>query len=227
MTSPVFFSPDEPINSLLVRLPPPVRDFLAEGIEAFVTLGEEKQRSVTEFAISNAAGRDIGSYGEGATLLAKVAGIDEDVASKVLTGAAFLVIVLSGGKQGAEELLEAGTAAHLFTDKARESIQKVEAIVAPKRETIKEQKRLNNLARAIIPSLTDFHTAVDLRLGYKDEKPVRGVPVVLAHIDTDTDAHCEFQMTVGQARSMLADLERAVRQAEQAQDLLARAIRES
>lgn len=203
----------------LADLPPDLKRFLVVG---FTTLGKLSPASQQEFIGFAAKSLEAG-YGLSPSGLASKHDLQEQEVAAGLTAATVTLLAFSQSDIIVDDFIEEAISAKLITEDARESVRTLAKRVEADRGAMKAVLQRSKIARELLPSLTDFETTIDVRLGFEKGRINATVPVVLAHIDTDSqNEEIWFQMTKAQVEKTIADLQDLLRRLEEAEKLAPR-----
>lgn len=125
--------------------------------------------------------------------------------------ASMMIATITNGPEPAQEFLAAGRAARAFDDSVSEALHPLAELVEAERDKVKDGLKRANLAGQVLPSLTLFDVAVDLRLKFDDGKVVGAVPVLVAYLDTDAEGQRVWvQLTQVDAERLIEQLQRGL-----------------
>ena len=137
--------------------------------------------------------------------------------SSLFAAAMLTVPVLSQGIN-AEEFITSAVKTGIIPQNLVSKIQPfVDAVVA-ERAQIGRAIRRAALPAQVLPYMSDFEVAVDIRLAFEEEAVLEAVPVAIVHIDTDAnDEEIWFQASIQQMRKLKSDVEQAIKRMEAAE----------
>jgi len=99
--------------------------------------------------------------------------------------------------------------------KALKFLQQVEA----QRPAIRTYMEEGQLAASVLPLLTEFDTAVELRFAFDNENKIKtAVPLLTVHLDTDTQEEVWFQIGTSRLERLIEDLQTALSQMKNAHE---------
>ena len=137
------------------------------------------------------------------------------------------VPVLSQGIN-AEEFITSAVKAGIIPQNLVSKIQPfVDAVVAEKAQIGRVMRRAA-LPAQVLPYMSNFEVAVDIRLAFEEEAVLEAVSVAIVHIDTDANSEeIWFQASIQQMRKLKSDVELAIKRMEAAEEWSTRRDAES
>jgi len=206
------------IQRKLDDLPEDARALLATALPRLATLQEDRWSKLAEFAMDGSfsgyafdparASVDLGVSVEDARLLVNAAGFLSAISTVSVDADASVIVETLAGV----DLLAPDSGAAIF--------RFVEFLI-DNREAIAEDYERSALANSVLPTLQRFDTNVDVRLSKMTAKRTRVAPVVVACVDTDAEGQIIwFQMSKGQVRRIVSQLEGVLKQLELAERMV-------
>jgi len=162
-------------------LPQSLRAYMREGFATLAQLDSSRRNALVPIAIEAVNT----PYRIDETEVAKQLDMSPEQAGPVISATSFLTALLSGRKDRPEEVIDAAVRAGLISSGSREAALAFCSAVAPQRDALKRALESSRLATRVLPSMSEFEIAVELRLSFKAGKLDLAVPVAVAHIDTD------------------------------------------
>jgi hypothetical protein len=194
-------------------------DFPA-GAKAFLKEGFAILAKLSERAIEDVSGIVIESiqsgYGVGEVELVTKTGISKEEAKPLLAVTSLIASMLSSREEGPEDLLRGATDAGILESKHQQAALRFSESVVRNRGLLKQVMELSRLAGGVLPSLTDFETTVDVRLGFEKARVGVSVPLAIVHLDTDAQGQeVWFQLTKKQVQRIIDDMQTTLRRMEE------------
>jgi len=202
------------IPEMFNDMPSTIKAYLKEG---FVVLARVIDRHI-ETLVPLAAQAVQTPYKVDEDELALQLGIPSKDAGHLLSAVSLLTAVVSGGGDTPEQIVSAAVEANLIPQEARNAAAAFATALVPRRDTLKRTLDVSRLAARVLPSLTSFDVAVDVRLSFEKGKPKLAVPVAVAHLDTDAEGgEIWFQMQKTDVEKLVEDLGRTLKEMMEAQ----------
>ena len=147
--------------------------------------------------------------------LASQFGVKEEDASPLLAAVSLVCVSMSATDETPESFVTVASEVKIVDEAHKASLLELTGLVARSRGRLKEDLQKSRTALRILPALTDFETAVDVRPIFKRDEIASTVPVTLVHIDTDTTHHeIWFQMSKTQLKFVIENLQDSLRRIE-------------
>src|SRR3989442_3297503 len=202
----------------LGELPKSVKAVLGQGFKLFHTIPAEAARALLDAGGQSIAGRDVD-----VAALARRLGIPEDDVAQALSATGMLIIAIAAENITPEEFVENAIKANVIEESDRSLVLTIANTVASGREQIKAGLDRETVATRVLPSFSMFESAVEIRLGFKDDRLFALVPVAVAFLDTDaTHSQMWFQMSRAQVENLAKEVQDLLRRMEQAEKLIER-----
>jgi hypothetical protein len=215
----------EVLNRLLREIddfPDRAKAAARQGFEIANGLSETDRAKALELMFSSFA-RGGGSI-DTELLANEIPSLTRRDAGRVMTALSLSFALLTQNAVTAAEFVQAGSG-NLFDTACNPTASAVADIVISRRPTLDKAMARSRLANAVLPSLTRFDVAVDLRIRFENGKAQEFVPVALAHIDTDADnTEIWFQLSRADITMLLEKLSTCARDMELGEELLNKAI---
>ena len=149
-------------------------------------------------------------------------GLSPEDTSAVLAAASFVLMALATTPDTPTNVAEGLQSSGVLSEADPGGIDRFLSAAFGARSALKETVQRARIAAATIPAFTTLHTSVDLRVNFRANAEVSAtVPVLLVHIDTDSDQEICFQMskdqleiTIERLKAVLGRIEAAERWAE-------------
>lgn len=113
---------------------------------------------------------------------------------RIITAASFLVALVGVRTEEPAQVLDALIQAGVLTEDWRPGTLRFYSYLLPEQARVQQSRKLSSLASQGLPSLTSFDTTIDVRLGFREKAVADSVPVIIVHIDTDSEPEIWFQM---------------------------------
>lgn len=205
------------IQKKLGELPEESHSLLASAIPRLQILPADRWGKLAEYALEGSfsgyafdpaqAGKELGVSFDDARLLFNAAGFLSAI-STVFDDADASIIV--------ETLRTAG----IVPADSASDIESFVQFLIKNRSSIAEDYERSALANTVLPTLQRFDTNVDIRLSKSSAKRMRAAPVVVACLDTDAEGQIVwFQMSKGQVKRIMSQLEGVLEQLELAESV--------
>ncbi len=135
-----------------------------------------------------------------------------------LFAAAMLTVPILGEGGNAEEFVSSAVKSGLIKETLVPKIQPFIDTIVSQKAVIGRAIRRASLPSQVFPSFSSIEVAVDLRIGFEDQKVVDAVPVAIVHIDTDTNGdEMWFQCSKHEMLQLKSEIEDAVKRMEAAE----------
>jgi hypothetical protein len=203
---------ERPVSDILARIP---RAFKDQAEKGFVVLGDIAKQHYAEVLQAVIA-----------TLESKKPPLDDlerslklskaDLSS--LFAASMLTVPILGEGGNAEEFVSAAIKTGLMQENLVPKIQPFIDTIVSQRVAIGRAIRRASLPSQVFPSFSSIEVAVDLRMGFEQQKVVDAVAVAIVHIDTNTDgSEMWFQCSKHEMLQLKNEIEDAVKRIEAAE----------
>jgi hypothetical protein len=199
-----------PISDLFVGMPTSIKTFVSEGFAALAKIPASKREELMQVVLGSI---DSGSLVEETEAQTKF-GLSSDDSRQMLLAAGLIASTLSRRREDtAEAIVDELEKAGALNVADRPAILSFASQVIEDLPTVKKAVERSQLASVVFPSLSQFQTAVDVRLGFEKNRIAFSVPVVLVHIDTDAQGQeIWFQLTRRQVQKIVEDLQESLKQ---------------
>jgi hypothetical protein len=192
------------LAAVFADIPPQIREFLSKG---FKVLSQVKQESLSDL-VSIAAmvfSSDMPSERE-FTELGKRFGVNVNDIPELLGAVNLLLQAICARSEPPNQIVEAATHAGMMGPSEQSNAFRLANVAAENKPALKAEFEAENIAAAVLPSLSAFSVAIDLRLEFEGEGVRRSVPVAIVHIDTDTQNELWLQLSVSQVERVAQEL---------------------
>jgi hypothetical protein len=205
--------PQSGSRALLSRYNKESRAHLIEGFGYLARLSDaDYTEMVNEFIQS------ISPSGRGGPTLGPRFGMDQRQVNALAGAASFVLFAVGFGAETAEQVLEYAIGALELDAAIKPSLSKFGRVVEENSANLKRAFELTRLSNEVLPSLLQFETALDLRLGFDNETIASVIPVVVVHVDTDSEQEIWFQLSKGQLERLSDDLKKVLDQIVRAEE---------
>jgi hypothetical protein len=206
--------PARKLDNLISDIPTGLQRSARAGFALASSIPEDIRARVIELFVSSMA-RGL-SASVDIEEIAKIAHLDNADAAELLLAVAAAFTILSQSETTPEEFAQRASGT-LFAESEASTARSIAREMTKQRAGLPQIFRRGQLANATLPSMRGFHSSVDLRLGFKEDKLEAGVPVALIHISTDGTPEIWFQMTRGDVERMIKNLQRIEKRMEVAE----------
>jgi hypothetical protein len=190
-----------------------VKTFAREGFTALANLSEEDLRELAKLIpekFATSAGPDVEELKERLRLPARKA-------SALAIVAAFATAAVTSGEDPSKAIA-VGLEARILSADASIAFQRLIEQLKPQGPLIKETIKSQELASEVLPSFERLSTALDLRFRFEGGKISATVPVVVAHLRTDSrESQAWFQLQKQDLVHLLAQFEKLLREIDEAE----------
>ena len=126
---------------------------------------------------------------------------------------------LSNREDSADVVVDEFVKAGALETGDRTAVLRFASAVASRRGTFKQVMDRSRLASEVLPSLLEFESTVDIRLGFEKGRVAVFMPVALLHIDTDAQGQeVWLQLTRLQLEKIAEDLQETLKQMVEAEN---------
>jgi len=112
-------------------------------------------------------------------------GLNRREASRLIAALSTTVGLLTESSATASDFVTAGRG-KIFDDSQAATAEAIASHIVSQRAELQKSMARDNLANTVLPSLTSFDVAVDLRFKFRDHQVEDSVAVAVVHIGTDT-----------------------------------------
>lgn len=149
-------------------------------------------------------------------------GLSEAEASLILGTTSFLALMVVSTDDLPDKIVEALVESKILEPSNKQTIASLVRALREVKPSLTDTAARRGLANSVLPSLSDFETVVDVRIGTEGEKVI-SVPVVLVHLETDVaNQRLWFQMTKEQVERLVEDLKKVLSHITQAEKMIGR-----
>jgi hypothetical protein len=212
--------PNASLDESLEALPVRARRLLSAAVSQLCKLPSERRAR----AIAKSLTTPMSSATFDAAELAEAIEVSEEDASYIANGITFLAALIAAfDDKSTQELIES-LSKHGFVTEDSQSI--AGAWIDELKEhsaQFKVELDQSSIANEVLPSLTSFKLALDLRVGKTTDGVNPIVPVAVGFLDTDGEGQCAwFQMTKPQVKWLQQQFTELVERFERAEQLVAK-----
>lgn len=193
------------------------REAMLQGIDTLSKLTAEQSRALLAF-VSRSGGRPSYAYStEDAVDQIGLKGLE---LASALSLASVVVVAMARAGQDAPAILSQFEQL-LGTEKSIGQFREFFDIAVEGRSEHRRALRRAELANQILPTVSEFYAAIDVRLRMGPHKFALAVPVAIAQISTDLDdQYLRFQMTQEQAEKLAKEIGAVAEQLAKAEALM-------
>lgn len=203
-----------PLDENVSGLPDEIKTYLGKGFAALARLPEDKLQALMEVSEENMASPFVASRADIASKL----GINAEDVTVLMTAISFATFTLTSRADTPEAFVRALTSANVVLAAHALSALRLAQAIGGKRAALREALERSRIASAVLPSLVQFSTVTDLRLGFEKGQVGFAVPVVVIHLGTDAEGEeIWFQANEKQLENLIKDLEEARRRIDEAE----------
>jgi hypothetical protein len=203
---------ERPFAEIVSRVPRVFRDQAEKGFVVLAEVGKQHYAEILKAVV-------IALESKKAPLenLEKYLNLSKNDLS-ALFAAAMLTVPILGEGGNAEEFISTAVKVGLLTQNLVPKIQPFIDTVVAERAQIGRAIRRAALPALVLPFLSNFEVAVDLRMGFEQEAVVDAVSVAVVHIDTDVNGkEIWFQASKQQMEELKSDIEDAIKRMDTAE----------
>jgi hypothetical protein len=171
----------EALARRMATYPKEAMRFFDGGFASAASLSDDVRRQVLNHVIQNL--KDGGRQVRG-SLLAPVTNLSERESEQLASAYSLVIGLLVDSSATPEEFIEAGRG-RLFTEQYEGIAKSIATAICAIRDEIKPILERAQLAGQVLPSLTGFDVALDVRVRVLDRTVANYVPIVVVHIGTD------------------------------------------
>ena len=143
--------------------------------------------------------------------------INEQDTPPLLGIASMLVAIITRRQDTVQEVMRAAQEGQFLEPADVSTAAAFAQAILQDRKTVALAVERARIGVEVLPSFESLMTTTDVRLGFDKDRISVAVPVVVAYIDTDSEAHLRFQLTKGQLERLIGQLENAKRELEAAE----------
>jgi len=203
---------DQPIAKTFADLPPGVRTTLTQGYAVLARVQKEQYRDLLNYIVDVMASG--GPAPRDAEEIAAKLGMTPEQARRVTSAAGIAVAAMLGRADAdvAEQFVRAVEQTGLVHEAEVPPLLAFTKFAFQERSALQRTFDRVQLGSEILPSVTGFRTAVDVRVRFDEhDKIVLSVPIAVIHLHTDTEQELVFQMTQWEVEKMINVLQTALR----------------
>ena len=184
-------------------VPDNIKSSIHAGLTLIADLDERGQERLLAWA---RVPRARGLYGDNKSLVSET-GLPQEHAGAVRLAVAMMVGSLRGSSTAADEFISAGLDKSAFTEAESPGLTRFAELIIACRSELTNETDLAQLQDVVLPTLTEFDVTLDARVEISDGAVIRGVPVVIAYVDTDAENQVVwFQMNAERVRELRDEL---------------------
>jgi hypothetical protein len=215
--APANVSEVEKLSTEIAQLPERGQAAARRGYHVAAGLTEAARSKVLE-AVVREFGQSGGSVdGE---VIAREAGIPVPDANQLLTALTITVALLTQAPVSPAAFIEAGRD-KLFDPSSEPAALSIANLITPRHGELEKTFARQSLATSVLPALSRFQLAVDLRVRFSNGELEEFVPVAVVYIDTDAEGqNLVMQLTRSDIDNVIAKLHDAAQQLALAEGLL-------
>jgi len=202
------------LSDFFADMPREVRTFLRKGFAALAKIPPDRFPEILKVVVERLPQR----YPAAEAGLAKTLGIPTEEAKPLLAAAAVFASLISSGEVEVDDLVGQAKTAEVINGNDIDGALQFSRVAASNRAAIQGAMERSGIASAVLPSLSEFETTVDLRLGFEKGRVCSSIPLAIVHVDTDAEGQkLWLQLTKGEVERIVEDLQGVIRQMEDAE----------
>ncbi|MGD0222462.1 MAG: hypothetical protein ABSF71_08990 [Terriglobia bacterium] len=159
--------------------------------------------------------------------LASVLNISEQETTALLGAASVLVGTITQRQEPPEAVVKAAAEAQFLEPADVPAAVALAQVILRERDAVAVIVERARIGVEVLPSFEDLAATTDVRLGFKEGHVSLAVPVVVAHLSTDSSKGLWLQLTRGQIERLIKQLEDAKRNLEAAEQWIEKPSRGS
>jgi hypothetical protein len=203
-----------PISDEFAAIPDNLKDRMRKGFSNLPKLSPENSQALVELVLKTLPNRKFQADDD---LLSKL-GLDPDATASLFTAVAMASLILSNRKEDSEQFTNAAIQARVMNEPDKEHAKAFLEAVIKNRPAFKLALDREQVGQQVLPSISNFETSVEVRLRFNEDQIALAVPVVVIHIDTDSEGQrVWFQLTKSELKQVIEQLQKALRRIEHAE----------
>ena len=209
----------------IAQLPNSVKLGARQGFEISAALTEAEQRRAVALVVSAFEG-DLGGF-DAEALTKEIPSLTGRDAGRLATALSVVAALLTQHAVTIDEFLQAARN-NFYDEGAEQPVRLAAELVISHRHTLTAAVERQRLENVVLPSLTDFSVAVDVRIRFANEQPIGFVPIAVVHIDTDgSNQEIWCQLSRADINRIIEKLQNTVREMELVGNLIRPVVPES
>ncbi len=206
------------LNETFTEMPPRVRNYIRSGLTTLAKIPERDLNLLVEVILeSMQSGRSPAEL----EMFTRF-GISRDDIPTFVGAMSLLATVASTREVSAEQCVATAKDTKLIDENLASVALSFFAAVIQRRQAFQRALHVTSLSVGTLPSLIEFETVVDVRFGFEKGQISANATLIIIHINTDARGQeIWLQVTRSQLEGMIKELEEALRNAEQAEKLIA------
>ncbi len=206
----------------IAQLPDSVKLATRQGFEIAAGLSEPDRRKAVELILAAFEGGG-GSF-DAEILSGAMITLSRRDAGRVATALSIVIALLTQHAVTAEDFLQAARG-NVCDASSEATVRAMAELVISQRRTLTKAMERQRLENVVLPSLTEFSVAVDVRVRFTNEKPEEVVAVAVAHIDTDgSNQEMWCQLSRADVKRILEKLQNTAQEMEVVEELMKKII---
>jgi hypothetical protein len=196
------------LDEAFSEMPPAVKAFLSEGFLLFSKLTKENMSNLLPAVLDSVQS----GSGRGDQELASRLRVDRDDARLLLGSMSLIASMLSRREESPSQFIKAMAEAKILRPEASGAALAFFDALVRERPALRQAMTRSRFSSEVLPSLLEFESTVDLRLGFENDAINVAIPIALVHLDTNaTGQEVWLQITRKQLEEMIKDLEETLR----------------
>jgi hypothetical protein len=203
--------PGRPFSESLKAIPREFASYLRQGFSLLSKVPADRYQTLLERVVESIDYPQLRSQEPFVTAL----GLKEEDMNPLVAAVSMLCVSLASTDETAESITKAAQNAQIVSESDTRATLAFSTLIVNDRARMKELLQRSHTASRVLPTLDTFDIAIDTRLSFKNEDIVFAVPVLVAHVDTDSGTdEVWFQMSKVQVRLLIEKLQEALRRLE-------------
>jgi hypothetical protein len=203
-----------PGKEIFADMPPSIRAYISGGFRVLSKLPKQKWEEVKRVTVESIEeGRNVGEM----DLMSRLDISKTEVRSLLAATSLFATLLLNRDER-TEQLLEAGVEAKLLQADDKAAVFTFFESIERDREALKEAMEHSQISTEVLPSLLEFESTVDIRLGFEKGRLSFTAPIALVHLDTDARGQeIWLQLTKRHVEQIVKELQETLRKMDEAE----------
>ncbi len=202
------------VQEVFADMPTGLKDYVRDGFAVLSKLPQQKFDEIRRATLDAVeAGGSVVEGGLSARL-----DIDKADVRSLLAATSLFATFLLGRDEKLPQLVAAAVEAKLIRPEDSPAALLFYEAIERDRPTLKETIQRSRYSSSVLPSLLEFETTIDIRLGFEKGRVDFVTPIALVHLDTDSEGQeVWLQLTKKQVERVVNELQDALRKMEEAE----------
>lgn len=195
-------------------MPATIKAFIGDGFRVLSKLPKEKREEVRRVTVESLeAGNNMEE-----TALASRLDISKTQARSLLAATTLFATFLLNTDEKPEQMVTNGIEAKVIQPDDSAAVLTFYEAIERDRSALKDALERSRFSGEVLPSLDEFETTVDIRLGFEKGRLSFAAPIALIHVDTDARGQeVWLQVTKRQVEQILRELQETLRRMDEAE----------